>query len=216
MANDPLALAGIGTEPPQEADYHAVYAAVTATERGRWFLTEFANRNRHADTGSLVAALTRIEAAVGGQARSSESAVTPDLAAAVEKIADIAFTLRERGGDPALCDALDAAAREIGVVSPKAAEGAGPPGRGNGDASGGDFEFDLQDREKFAAAAAALAASFDVLGEQTAGDRSVGDPNPEQETSNGSAPSASEGSSAGQQTSKVVIPPHDYVAVAEP
>ncbi len=68
MANDrpnsPLALSGVDAGRPQETEYDAVYAAVSATERGRWFLTEFASRNRHADTGPLIAALARIEAAV--------------------------------------------------------------------------------------------------------------------------------------------------------
>ena len=44
----------------------AVYAAVTATERGRWFLSEFANRHRAANTDLVVAALDRIEPAIGG------------------------------------------------------------------------------------------------------------------------------------------------------
>ena len=57
MSKDPLALAAITGGPPQEAEYDAVYAAVTATERGRWFLTEFANRNRQVDTHLVMAAL---------------------------------------------------------------------------------------------------------------------------------------------------------------
>jgi chemotaxis regulatin CheY-phosphate phosphatase CheZ len=37
------------------------------TSRGRWFLAEFARRNRHADTTMLLKALERIEAAVAGE-----------------------------------------------------------------------------------------------------------------------------------------------------
>ena len=123
-ANGPLALLGIGAEPPQEAEYEAVYAAVSATERGRWFLTEFASRNRHADTGPLVAALARVEAAVAGaDARSDQSVATSNIAAAAEGIADIAFGLRERGADRAMCDALDAAVRQISVASGDGANG---------------------------------------------------------------------------------------------
>ena len=113
MANDPLALSGIDVGLPQEAEYDAVYAAVTATERGRWFLTEFANRNRHADTDSLIAAIARIEAAVRSDAPAKQSARLPDISAAAERLADIAFGLRERAADATLCDALDAAVREI-------------------------------------------------------------------------------------------------------
>jgi hypothetical protein len=223
-ANGPLALSGIGAGLPQEAEYDAVYAAVTTTERGRWFLAEFANRNRHADTGSLVAALARIEAAVGAGARSSETVPTSDLAAAAEKIADVAFGLRERGADPALCNALDAAVREIGAAC---ADGADDPERAHSatpahadqteladeassaatDQAGGrsdqndgapaDVEFALQDPEQFAAAAAALAASLSSLGDQTT------------EEPQRVAP-------AEQQNSAAVIPPQDYSGIAAP
>jgi hypothetical protein len=220
-ANSPLALSGIAAGPPQEAEYHAVYAAVTATERGRWFLGEFAKRNRHADTGSLVAALARIEAAVGGaEVQSSETTVTSDQTAAAEKVQDIAFQLRERGGDPALCDALDAGAREIAVVSPKAADRVEPAptaaADANRDAFAGDFEFGLQDRDKFAAAAAALAASLSALDDQTAGDQTVGDQDHDHQTLNGSAPpaSAAEESPAAQQTSTAAILTNDYAGDA--
>jgi hypothetical protein len=138
MSNDPLALSGITAGLPQEAEYDAVYAAVTATERGRWFLTQYASRNRNADTDSLVAAIARIEAAVRGDAVSQSGAVSerdlaaiaveierigaaigtermhaPDIAVAAERILDITFELRERAVKTTLCDALDAAVREI-------------------------------------------------------------------------------------------------------
>jgi hypothetical protein len=138
MSNDPLALSGITAGLPQEAEYDAVYAAVTATERGRWFLTQYASRNRSADTEALVAAIARVEAAVGGDAVPQSGAVserdlvgiaaeierigvaieaeetrTPDIAAAAERILDITFELRARAVKTTLCDALDAAAREI-------------------------------------------------------------------------------------------------------
>jgi hypothetical protein len=46
MSNTPLARSDILKGAPNDTEYDAVYAAVTATERGRWFLTEFAKRNR--------------------------------------------------------------------------------------------------------------------------------------------------------------------------
>jgi len=49
-----------------EADYEAIEAAVMETARGRWFLAEYARRNRHADTTMLLAAIERIEAAMSG------------------------------------------------------------------------------------------------------------------------------------------------------
>src|SRR5215471_10002678 len=61
------------TPPPlSEGDYNAIEAAVLETMRGRWFLAEYARRNRQADTTMLLAALDRIEAALGG-----ESSVRP-------------------------------------------------------------------------------------------------------------------------------------------
>lgn len=42
-------------------DYEAIEAAVMETARGRWFLMEFARRNRTADTRVLLEALARLE-----------------------------------------------------------------------------------------------------------------------------------------------------------
>lgn len=46
------------------ADYDAIEAAVMETARGRWFLSEYARRNRHSDTTTLLRALDRIEQAM--------------------------------------------------------------------------------------------------------------------------------------------------------
>jgi hypothetical protein len=48
----------------QDADFETIEAAVNETARGRWFLAEFARRNRAAETDRLHAALHRIESAV--------------------------------------------------------------------------------------------------------------------------------------------------------
>lgn len=61
-------------QPATEADYGAIHAAVMETERGRWFLHEYARRNRHADTRLLLAAIERIEAAIRLQKKSSAAA----------------------------------------------------------------------------------------------------------------------------------------------
>jgi hypothetical protein len=142
MSTDPLPLPGMLTGPPDVADYDAMHAAITACERGRWFLREYTNRNRHADTQMLVAAIARVEAAIRGEppphapfllspagrrdliaiAAAIErvealigagAAEGPGGAAAAERVADIAFVLHERDVEASLCDALDAAVREI-------------------------------------------------------------------------------------------------------
>jgi hypothetical protein len=61
-------MSGIATrQRGSEADFEAIELAVMETERGRWFLAEYARRNRHADTEMLLAALSRIERSVGAQ-----------------------------------------------------------------------------------------------------------------------------------------------------
>ena len=50
MAAKPHALSTVPPEPPADTDYDAICAAVTATARGRWFLEEYAKRNRNSDT----------------------------------------------------------------------------------------------------------------------------------------------------------------------
>jgi len=42
-------------------DYDAIEAAVMETSRGRWFLAEYARRNRNADTDAILTTLDRIE-----------------------------------------------------------------------------------------------------------------------------------------------------------
>lgn len=65
MPAEPLALS---TRPPPEpsadTDYDAICAAVTATARGRWFLDEYARRNRNSDTAEVLSAIARMETAV--------------------------------------------------------------------------------------------------------------------------------------------------------
>jgi hypothetical protein len=168
MSKDTLAFADFLTGLPRDAGYDSVYAAVMASEAGRWFLGEYASRNRHADTQTLVGALACVEAAIRGEATPQtamsprvgalsqapaqpegaalsqsaaqsatvapascrdlieiEAAINrvealvagwtngPDSHRAVDRIHDIAFALREREFESALCDALDYAAREI-------------------------------------------------------------------------------------------------------
>src|SRR5260370_31795169 len=50
--------------PLSEADYDLIEAAVMETGRGRWFLAEYARRNRHSDTMTLLGAIDRLGAAI--------------------------------------------------------------------------------------------------------------------------------------------------------
>jgi len=53
--------------PPTYADYEAILAAVMETGRGRWFLHEFAQRNRHAETRGVLTAIQKIEGILRAQ-----------------------------------------------------------------------------------------------------------------------------------------------------
>lgn len=66
MMDDPAsASARLPTPPAEEGDdFDAIYATIMASERGRWFLQEYAKRNRHADTQQVLAAITRIEGVI--------------------------------------------------------------------------------------------------------------------------------------------------------
>lgn len=75
------------SKPPQLTleDYEAIASAVMETERGRWFLAEFARRNRVADTAQVLEALTRLEQRVAPQ--SLENAGTTACPPAVAEAA---------------------------------------------------------------------------------------------------------------------------------
>ena len=139
MASDLSSLPDVLDESPSDADYHAFHAELMATERGRNFLTEYANRNLDQDARKLVSTVARLESAMrdqrtpqiptamfhglmeaaraveqSGAASSTAGGSTADDLHAVERIEDICMALRRRDVEPALCDALETSAREIG------------------------------------------------------------------------------------------------------
>lgn len=69
MANDAFALSPISARAalPSEDDYQAISDAFMETSRGRWFLTEYARRNRNADTTMVLEAVARIETSIATQ-----------------------------------------------------------------------------------------------------------------------------------------------------
>ena len=145
-----------------ELEYDRIEAAMSESGRGRWFLSEYARRNRTADTDVLLGAIARLESAVTGDReadrvvrmrgdlmdmahaiartkaeiaaistadhdqsrlgiasvaldgiiRATERA-TSDILGAAEDVQESAWTLRESGSDPAICDVLDRRATEI-------------------------------------------------------------------------------------------------------
>src|SRR5258707_1135363 len=71
MANQAFALSPISARAslPGEEDYEAIREAFMETARGRWFLDEYAKRNRNADTRMVLDAVARIEQTVAEQKR---------------------------------------------------------------------------------------------------------------------------------------------------
>ena len=63
MADDAFALSPISARAarPGEADYEAIRDAFMETRRGRWFLGEYAKRNRNADTRLVLDQVARVE-----------------------------------------------------------------------------------------------------------------------------------------------------------
>ena len=145
MADEAYALSPVAARAttPSEAEYNAISDAFMETSRGRWFLDEYARRNRNADTRMVLDAVARIEATIAAQksgpaheaagawaairsivedakanalATLSILTVKEHLAPAhndVQTIRKIVWTLRECGTDLRLCDLLDAQAKAI-------------------------------------------------------------------------------------------------------
>jgi hypothetical protein len=147
--------------PYSNADYEMIAEAVLETARGRWFLSEYARRNRNADTKLVLDAVEKLEQALAVRREAPETELvrldlvdmmnaitrtkgeiaamrqsadnthidrasmeldsvvgatgkaTSDILAAAERVQEIAWSLREQGIDPSICDLIDAHATEI-------------------------------------------------------------------------------------------------------
>ncbi|MBI3275921.1 MAG: hypothetical protein HYZ60_08285, partial [Methylocystis sp.] len=109
-------------------DYDRIEAAVMETARGRWFLLEYARRQRAAEMASLTQAVERLERRM---AAADEMGAAPALAPVEpaanvvapleaqpctqhisEKLQDFAWSLRERGLDERVCAEIEDLARK--------------------------------------------------------------------------------------------------------
>jgi hypothetical protein len=138
MTDGSLALSTMPPALPADADYDALCEALMASARGRWFLEEYAKRNRNADTGLVLDAIARVEAVVRTEQahqasqgmriellemartiaqtradvaeakpeRSPSAASGTDVFAAAGRLQEVAWTMRERGLDMAMCDQI--------------------------------------------------------------------------------------------------------------
>jgi len=101
---------------PGAADYAAIFAAVMETDRGRWFLAEYARRNRHADTVEVLAAIERLAA----MARPTIAGLREDMAPRGESVADL-DRLRAELAD--MANAIARTKNEIASIRPDDAQG---------------------------------------------------------------------------------------------
>src|ERR1700742_161711 len=88
MADEAFALSPISARAaqPSEEDYDAISEAFMETSRGRWFLGEYAKRNRNADTRMVLDAVARIEQTVAAQKQPPPPVVVDRLPAALMSI----------------------------------------------------------------------------------------------------------------------------------
>jgi len=90
MADEAFALSPIGARAtqPGEADYEAIREAFMETARGRWFLGEYAKRNRNADTRMVLDAVARIEDTLAAQRLPELDDRLPEALAAIRSAVD--------------------------------------------------------------------------------------------------------------------------------
>lgn len=82
------------SQPISDTDYEAIEAAVKETARGRWFLEEFAQRNRHADTKLVLDAIQRLQRSVLGAEPTPAIAAPPAIRAELGEIEQTAEQTR--------------------------------------------------------------------------------------------------------------------------
>jgi hypothetical protein len=137
MAHEAFALSPISARAaqPSEADYEAIREAFVETARGRWFLGEYAKRNRRADTHMVLDAVARIERTLEALQRPPPDTRLPAIiwnivdqaeeaaASAVDGLAieerlapirkgarilkEISWRWREIGTESRICDSID-------------------------------------------------------------------------------------------------------------
>lgn len=105
MSNDARLPAKTEPSPLSTADYETIEQAVMETARGRWFLAEYARRNRVADTLAVLEAVGRLENAVAAPRTGGP------------EIDRIRMDIREMAG------AIARTKAEIASIKPEGAEG---------------------------------------------------------------------------------------------
>ena len=94
MADEAFALSPISARAaqPSEADYDAISQAFMETSRGRWFLGEYAKRNRNSDTRMVLDAVARIEEGLAAQRQPAAANGLAEALSAISSAVDEAKT----------------------------------------------------------------------------------------------------------------------------
>jgi hypothetical protein len=111
MADEAFALSPIAARAalPSEADYDAIREAFMETSRGRWFLSEYAKRNRNADTRMVLDAVARIEQSLAAQKEAAPNHALAEALAAIREAVDQARAAASAAlGGPAVEQSLAA------------------------------------------------------------------------------------------------------------
>ncbi|WP_234679512.1 hypothetical protein [Bradyrhizobium monzae] len=107
MANEAFALSPMSARAaePNEQDYDAIREAFMETARGRWFLGEYAKRNRNADTRMVLDAVAKIEETLAAQRQSVVEDRLPEALVAIRRAVEDAESAAGKTFDPAALEA---------------------------------------------------------------------------------------------------------------
>ncbi|MGY4503404.1 hypothetical protein ACVWYH_007361 [Bradyrhizobium sp. GM24.11] len=107
MANEAFALSPMSARAaePNEQDYDAIREAFMETARGRWFLGEYAKRNRNADTAMVLDAVAKIEETLAAQRQSVVEDRLPEALVAIRRAIEDAESAVGKAFDPAALEA---------------------------------------------------------------------------------------------------------------
>ncbi|MCA1413859.1 hypothetical protein I6F30_22320 [Bradyrhizobium sp. NBAIM20] len=107
MANEAFALSPMSARAaaPNEQDYEAIREAFMETARGRWFLGEYAKRNRNADTSMVLDAVAKIEETLAAQRQPVVEDRLPEALVEIRRAIREAETIALAAFDPGAIEA---------------------------------------------------------------------------------------------------------------
>lgn len=103
--------------PLRQSDYEAIEAAVMETEKGRWFLAEYAARHRAANTDEILGAIARLEGLLKRERRPDAERVRLDIGEmkhAIERTKREIAQIRSDGQSP--LSRFDRASNELDAI----------------------------------------------------------------------------------------------------